>query len=685
MCFTSPVSGGWLRTAPSLLLLLSLLTAFSGFGQTTTSFVYNGTNGTGTDGSPQFFTIPTGVTELTVVAFGAEGGGINGGKGGRVDAVLTVAPPQTLTIYVGGRPTTAFGGYNGGGKGIDLTSGGGGATDIRLGGGALSDRILVAGGGGGSGSRDGALTAGYAGGGLIGGGVTVVFLSYPFPTGGSQTAGGDFGGTLGVGGDGGTNDTEPVGGGGGGGGYYGGGADNKDGGAGGSSFTKNPVPATAVTHTQGVRSGNGLLTITYISPGLSLAVNATPNPTCTGTTSATVTATGGTKPYSYTWAAPQGVILSGTSTSVVQATAGAGVSGIQTLTVTVADAATTPLTSTSFVSVTFNTPPANPMLVASGILSCTATSVTLTATPSGQNYAFGSGATRIDQTNQATVSAPGTYSVLITGSNNCTASAQVSVGGSTTAPTGAMLTASPTSILTCAQTALTLTASATGDGLSYAFSGPSGGPTGITARSGMSATVNAPGNYMVVVTGANSCTAFTTVGITSNNTPPTLSVSPASATLTCLRPSVTLTASGNGVSYAWTGGVQSNSLVVVSAGTYSVTARGANGCISTSAIAVQSTATVPTVTLVFNNSATVMGTGIPTITVPATPGQQFQVLGGNSFERVIVIDRVNGYEIRQTDRNTTGVFAINRLGLFSITVTTADGCSRTVQGILVNP
>ena len=96
-------------------------------------------------------------------------------------------------------------------------------------------------------------------------------------------------------------------------------------------------------------------------------------------------------------------------------------------------------------------------------------------------------------------------------------------------------------------------------------------------------------------------------------------------------------------------------------------------------------ANLPTVTLVFNNSATVMGTGVPTITVPNTPGQSFQVLGGDSYERVIVIDRINGYEIRQTDSSPTGVFAINRLGLFSITVATAEGCSRTVQGILANP
>ena len=96
-------------------------------------------------------------------------------------------------------------------------------------------------------------------------------------------------------------------------------------------------------------------------------------------------------------------------------------------------------------------------------------------------------------------------------------------------------------------------------------------------------------------------------------------------------------------------------------------------------------ANLPTLTLVFNNSATVMGTGVPTITVPNTPGQSFQVLGGSSYERVIVIDRINGYEIRQTDSSPTGVFAINRLRLFSITVTTAQGCSRTVQGILANP
>ncbi len=92
--------------------------------------------------------------------------------------------------------------------------------------------------------------------------------------------------------------------------------------------------------------------------------------------------------------------------------------------------------------------------------------------------------------------------------------------------------------------------------------------------------------------------------------------------------------------------------------------------------------TLPAVTLVFNNSATVMGTGIPTITVANTPGQQFQVFGGSGYEFVAVLDRINGYEIRQRDENSTGVFTIKQGGPFSITVRDGNGCSRTVQGIL---
>ena len=125
-------------------------------------------------------------------------------------------------------------------------------------------------------------------------------------------------------------------------------------------------------------------------------------------------------------------------------------------------------------------------------------------------------------------------------------------------------------------------------------------------------------------------------------------------------------------------------VVPAQSGSYLLVITGNCNSLTTSAF-VLTVNPAPTVTLVFNNSATVMGTGIPTITVPNTPGQSFQVFGGTTFERFIVIDRINGYEIRQVDTNGTGIFPITRTGPFRLTVTGANGCKRTVEGIIVNP
>ena len=57
-------------------------------------------------------------------------------------------------------------------------------------------------------------------------------------------------------------------------------------------------------------------------------------------------------------------------------------------------------------------------------------------------------------------------------------------------------------------------------------------------------------------------------------------------------------------------------------------------------------------------------------------------LPGSLYERVMIVDRINGYEIRQVDSNNTGIFPINRLGLFTLTVTGAGGCKRTVQWVV---
>ena len=209
-------------------------------------------------GTVQSFTVPYGVTTITVQAYGAQGGNgyYSGGYGGYVMASLNVQPGQVLYVYVGGVGSRGYynahpsGGYNGGGYGSAYTcntyysgGGGGGATDIRTTSGVLASRILVAGGGGGG--------CCY-GSGMVGGGS-------------SPTDGGNGGGTYGSGGD-----AYYYGyGGGGGGGYIGGGGGStNNGGGGGSSYAN----GTVLAWSPGCNSGNGQLYILY-----------TPVPSCAPT------------------------------------------------------------------------------------------------------------------------------------------------------------------------------------------------------------------------------------------------------------------------------------------------------------------------------------------------------------------------------------------------------------------
>ena len=236
---------------------------------------------------PDNFTVPSGVTQVTLDAFGAEGGGAPpfsaGGLGGEGLSTVAVTPGQTLQVNVGGAggdrgSALPNGGANGGGTGGTGNgalggSGGGGASDVRTGSFTLAERIVVGGGGGGGGTF-----AGGAGGGTTGGTQTAGSDPAAHGTGGTQSAGGT-GGTLsgvpsgadgasGTGGAGGDQPANPVAGSGGGGGYFGGGGGAastgglRGSGGGGSGF--------GTTLNSGVRSGNGLVTITY--PGAQLRV-----------------------------------------------------------------------------------------------------------------------------------------------------------------------------------------------------------------------------------------------------------------------------------------------------------------------------------------------------------------------------------------------------------------------------
>lgn len=225
-------------------------------------------------GSVQQFTVPAGVTEIRAAVYGAQGGANwvdNINYGGLVEADIPVIPGQILYIYVGEQPIGINGGWNGGGNGEFAGIGGGGASDIRVDGNALTDRIIVAGAGGGAGYWSGQHIVGGLGGGLIGG---AGYRDTPANAGGdpgTQTSSGNgtcgsfnnpiVAGGLGYGG---APDNCGCEGYGGGSGYYGGaGSGNCRGGGGGSSYTDPTL--TNVLHSQGVRPGNGEITITWVA------------------------------------------------------------------------------------------------------------------------------------------------------------------------------------------------------------------------------------------------------------------------------------------------------------------------------------------------------------------------------------------------------------------------------------
>jgi hypothetical protein len=112
-------------------------------------------------GAEQAFVVPTGVSQINVVAIGGKGGG-GGGFGARASADIATTPGTTLYVEVGGNglPSGVFGG--GAGTATHSPGGGGGASDVRTcskssacsGFGTTSDpRLLVAAGGGGHGGN----------------------------------------------------------------------------------------------------------------------------------------------------------------------------------------------------------------------------------------------------------------------------------------------------------------------------------------------------------------------------------------------------------------------------------------------------------------------------------------------------------------------------------------------------
>lgn len=261
---------------------------------------FNATQTTAQNGNIQTWTVPAGICTIRVQAWGAQGGGTNGGLGAMESGEFSVTAGETLYILVGqrGGVTSQGSNYCGGGGGgtfvyrnandafpLIAAAGGGGqsrdgaggpgqsGTNNSNGGGSGSGPQGTNGNGGGPGLATGLYSSGAGGAGWLSNGQDGVLIRNPPGTGGQAPRNGGMGGTFshpsytgafgGFGGGGAASDNSGAGGGGG--GFNGGGGGNNSissnwgAGSGGSSYNGGANPSGQ----SGVRSGDGQVIITW--------------------------------------------------------------------------------------------------------------------------------------------------------------------------------------------------------------------------------------------------------------------------------------------------------------------------------------------------------------------------------------------------------------------------------------
>ncbi|MDX2003591.1 MAG: DUF2341 domain-containing protein [Chitinophagales bacterium] len=406
---------------------------------------------------------------------------------------------------------------------------------------------------------------------------------------------------------------------------------------GGGVTTQNRTGLAAGTYTVTVTDANACtttasVTITQPAAALSASIAGT-NVSCNGGTNgaATLTASGGTSPYTYNWG---GGVTTQNRTALT--------AGTYTVTVTDANACT----ATAAVTIT------QPAVVSGTIsvtnVACFGNSTgAATLTPAGgtapYTYNWGGGITTQNRTGLAA----GTYTVTITDSRSCTATASVTI----TQPSAA-LSASITGTNVACRGNSTGAATLTVSGGTSPYSFNWGGGVTTQNRTGLAA-----GTYTVTVTDANACT--TTASVTITQPAAALSASIAGTNVSCnggTNGAATLTASGGTSPYAynWGGGITTQNRTGLAAGTYTVTVTDANACTATASV----TITQPSALSIGYTRTHVTCNGAANGTI------NLSVVNGTSPYTYL-------WNSGATTANRTGLAPGNH----SVTVTDANGCT----------
>jgi hypothetical protein len=307
-----------------------------------------------------------------------------------------------------------------------------------------------------------------------------------------------------------------------------------------------------------------------------------------------------------------------------------------------------------------------------GTLSCTVTSITISATSiAGATYSWSGPSGFTSTVKNPTVTLPGIYTAKATNpANGCISTDTANVKQTGVLP-GA--TASAPSVLTCTTTTVTLTGTSSTAGVSFSWTGPNGFTSTV-----QNPTTTKPGIYTLTVKNpANGCTSTDTANVKQKIVAPGATAT-ASGVLTCSTSSITLNGASptTGVSFSWTGPSGFTSAVqnptVTKPGIYTLTVKNpANGCTSTDTANVLQTTTLPTCSLTLASATNTISTAI-------TPGTTYSwTVAGNPQWTIVSGQGTNSVKFNPGPIGSIGVFTL-------IATTTASGCVNVCNIVLRN-
>ena len=410
-----------------------------------------------------------------------------------------------------------------------------------------------------------------------------------------------------------------------------------------ASTEQNPMVSAAGDYNLVISAPNGC-----IAEGLAVVVDDTTIPTAVATggiidcanNQVTLMGSSSDSGADYTWEGPNGYTSTEQNPTISE-------SGTYTLTTS----SNNGCTNTDITTVSENLDIPN-LTADGGTIDCNNSVVELSATSTTTGVDFQwTGPNGYSSTDpNPEVDFAGEYIIIVEASNGCTEMMTVIVNENLTAPTVTI----ETDELNCIQSFVTLMPEAT-QGVTFAWTGPAG-----YTSNDENPEISEAGDYAIVVTGTNGCTATASVTITEDTTEPQITV--ADGTIDCTNPVIALSlmTTTGGVTFEWTGPDNFSSDIqnpeIDEAGDYIVTSTGSNGCFVQNTVSISEDITIPNVSAVGGeincdaNTVQIMGSS-------TTADVTFSWTGPNDF-------------ISSTQSPNVG-----SPGTYVLTITGANGCT----------